>query len=100
MSPRIVAAIAAGTAPADLTVTSLAKALSYSWAEQEQKIGLAGQDPANAYPLDADADRVSKPKIRSVWPGNFLEFLGNASKGPNAQKLRGRGGPWLGATDK
>ena len=48
VSPRIVAAIAAGTAPSDLTVTGLAKALPYSWAEQEQKIGLAGQDPANA----------------------------------------------------
>ena len=48
VSPRIVAAIARGTAPADLTVTGLAKALPYSWAEQEQKIGLAGQDPANA----------------------------------------------------
>jgi len=42
VSPRIVAAIAGGTAPADLTVTGLAKALPYSWAEQEQKIGLAG----------------------------------------------------------
>ncbi|MGO9458788.1 MAG: recombinase family protein, partial [Rhodomicrobium sp.] len=48
VSPRIVAAIAGGSAPADLTVTSLAKALPYSWAEQEQKIGLAVQDPANA----------------------------------------------------
>ena len=48
VSPRIVAAIAAGTAPADLTVTGLAKALPYSWTEQEKKIGLAGQDPANA----------------------------------------------------
>ncbi|MGA7323004.1 MAG: recombinase family protein [Rhodomicrobium sp.] len=48
VAPRIVAAIAAGTAPADLTVTGLAKALPYSWAEQEKKIGLAGQGPANA----------------------------------------------------
>ncbi len=48
LSPRIIAAIAGGTAPADLTVTGLAKALPYSWAEQERKIGLAGQDPANA----------------------------------------------------
>ncbi len=29
----------AGTAPADLTVTGLAKALPYSWAEQESRIG-------------------------------------------------------------
>ena len=36
VSPRIIAAIVDGTAPADLTVTGLAKALPYSWAEQEQ----------------------------------------------------------------
>jgi hypothetical protein len=36
LSPRIIAAIADGTAPADLTVTRLAKALPYSWAEQER----------------------------------------------------------------
>jgi site-specific DNA recombinase len=40
VSPRIIAAIADGTAPAGLTVTGLAKALRYSWAEQEQSIGL------------------------------------------------------------
>jgi hypothetical protein len=33
LSPRIIAAIADGTAPADLTVTGLAKALPYSWVE-------------------------------------------------------------------
>jgi hypothetical protein len=35
-----VSAFVDGTAPADLTVTSLAKALPYSWIEQEQSIGL------------------------------------------------------------
>jgi site-specific DNA recombinase len=40
LSPRIIAAIVDGTAPADLTVTGLAKALPYSWAEQERRIGL------------------------------------------------------------
>jgi site-specific DNA recombinase len=40
VSPRIIAAIVDGTAPANLTVTGLAKALPYSWAEQEQSIGL------------------------------------------------------------
>jgi site-specific DNA recombinase len=40
VSPRIIAAIVDGTAPTDLTVTGLAKALPYSWAEQEQSIGL------------------------------------------------------------
>jgi hypothetical protein len=41
LSPRIIAAIVDGTAPADLTVTSLAKALPYSWAEQEERVGLS-----------------------------------------------------------
>jgi site-specific DNA recombinase len=40
VSPRIIEAIAGGTAPAALTVTGLAKALPYSWAEQERDIGL------------------------------------------------------------
>jgi site-specific DNA recombinase len=38
LSPRIIVAIADGTAPAGLTVSSLAKALPYSWAEQEGAI--------------------------------------------------------------
>jgi site-specific DNA recombinase len=40
LSPRIIAAIVDGTAPMDLTVTGLAKALPYSWGEQERSIGL------------------------------------------------------------
>jgi site-specific DNA recombinase len=40
VSPRIVTAIADGTGPADLTVTALAKALPYSWTEQEQGVGM------------------------------------------------------------
>jgi site-specific DNA recombinase len=39
LSPRIIAAIVDGTAPADLTVTGLAT-LPYSWIEQEQRVGL------------------------------------------------------------
>jgi site-specific DNA recombinase len=38
LSPCIIAAI---VAPADLTVTGLAKAVPYSWAEQEERIGLS-----------------------------------------------------------
>ena len=41
LSPRIVAAIVDGTAPTDLTVTGLARALPYSWGEQERSIGLS-----------------------------------------------------------
>jgi site-specific DNA recombinase len=38
LSPRLVAAIIDGTAPADLTATSLARALPHSWAEQERRL--------------------------------------------------------------
>jgi site-specific DNA recombinase len=40
VSPRIISAIVEGTAPAALTVTGLARALPYSWAEQEHSVGL------------------------------------------------------------
>ncbi len=40
VSPRIISAIIDGTAPADLTVTGLAKALPHSWAEQDRSVGL------------------------------------------------------------
>jgi hypothetical protein len=36
----MIAAIVDGTAPADLTVTGLAKTLLYSWCEQERSIRL------------------------------------------------------------
>ena len=38
LSPRIVSGILDGTAPANLTVTQLARALPYSWAEQERRL--------------------------------------------------------------
>ena len=40
VSPRIIDAIANGSAPAHLTVTSLTSALSHSWAQQELKLGI------------------------------------------------------------
>jgi hypothetical protein len=40
VSPRIVEAIANGSAPADLTVTTLARALPHGWAAQEHKFGI------------------------------------------------------------
>jgi site-specific DNA recombinase len=40
VSPRIVEAIANGSAPADLTVTSLTSALPRSWAKQEKRYGV------------------------------------------------------------
>ncbi|MGZ3322058.1 MAG: recombinase family protein [Xanthobacteraceae bacterium] len=39
VSPRIVSALLEGTAPADLTLTKLARALPYCWAEQERRVG-------------------------------------------------------------
>jgi DNA invertase Pin-like site-specific DNA recombinase len=51
-SPGILAGIVEGTAPPDLTVTGLAKAVSYSWAEQQRcftaktsSIGRSKRDP-------------------------------------------------------
>ena len=43
VSPRIIAAILDGTAPAGLTATALARALPWSWAEQERQV--VGQLP-------------------------------------------------------
>ena len=40
LSPRIVSGLLDGTAPADLTLTALARALPWSWAEQERRLGL------------------------------------------------------------
>jgi site-specific DNA recombinase len=38
VSPRIVSALLDGTAPADLTLSKLARALPYCWADQEQRV--------------------------------------------------------------
>ncbi len=38
LSPRIIAAIVDGTAPADMTVTGLARALPHRWSEQDERI--------------------------------------------------------------
>jgi site-specific DNA recombinase len=40
LSPRIVSAVLDGTAPAELTITALARALPWSWPEQERRLGL------------------------------------------------------------
>src|SRR5262249_36441210 len=39
VSPRIVSSPPDGTAPADLTLTKLARALPYCWADQERRVG-------------------------------------------------------------
>jgi hypothetical protein len=50
LSPRIIAAIVDGTAPADLTVTGLAKALPYSWPSRRRGLDshCRGLVPASA----------------------------------------------------
>jgi site-specific DNA recombinase len=40
LSPRIVSGLLDGTAPADLTIMALARALPWSWTEQERRLGL------------------------------------------------------------
>jgi site-specific DNA recombinase len=40
LSPRVIEAIAEGWAPADLTVTRLARNLPLSWTEQEEQFGI------------------------------------------------------------
>jgi site-specific DNA recombinase len=40
LSPRIVSGLLNGTAQAGLTITALARALPWSWAEQERRLGL------------------------------------------------------------
>ena len=40
LSPRIVSGLLDGTAPAGLTITALARALPWSWADQERRLGL------------------------------------------------------------
>jgi site-specific DNA recombinase len=51
LSPRIVSALLDGTAPADLTITALARALPWSWAEQERRLGLPCDRPPQP-PID------------------------------------------------
>src|SRR5215204_2572754 len=51
VSPRIVAALIDGSAPADLTITALAKALPYSWAEQERRLGLSRPVDGQSLPV-------------------------------------------------
>jgi site-specific DNA recombinase len=42
VSPRIVSALLEGCAPVDLTLTKFVRALPWSWAEQERRVGLHG----------------------------------------------------------
>jgi hypothetical protein len=48
LSPRVLEAIAEGRAPADLTVTRLARNLPLTWADQEKQLGF--DDPIHVSP--------------------------------------------------
>jgi hypothetical protein len=61
VSPRIIAAIVDGTAPADLTVTRLARRLPCSWAEQGRDVAIATETE-----LTWIAHTVKKPPAPSV----------------------------------
>jgi DNA invertase Pin-like site-specific DNA recombinase len=58
LSPRIIAVIVDGTAPPDLTITGLAKALPYSWAEQERRIRFVKRPVAS---ITTQAEDCSEP---------------------------------------
>jgi hypothetical protein len=52
VSPRIVSALLDGTAPADLTLAKLARALPYCWAEQERRVGPSGPFTSISEPVN------------------------------------------------
>jgi site-specific DNA recombinase len=49
VSPRIVSGLLDGTAPAGLTITALARALPWSWAEQERRFGFTATDELRSH---------------------------------------------------
>jgi hypothetical protein len=55
VSPRIVSNILDGTAPTGLTITALARALPWSWAEQERRLGM----PYDAHALTQQQSSAS-----------------------------------------
>jgi hypothetical protein len=66
VSPRIVSSILEGTAPAGLTITALARALPWSWAEQERRLALpcderARRSSGTRLPLNGGGHALSDP---------------------------------------
>jgi DNA invertase Pin-like site-specific DNA recombinase len=59
LSPRIVSGLLDGTAPAGLTSTALARALPWSWAEQERRLGLHALTPhaGNSFEVELSIQR-------------------------------------------
>jgi site-specific DNA recombinase len=48
VSPRVVSSILEGTGPAGLTITRLARALPWSWAEQERRLALPSAEHSSS----------------------------------------------------
>jgi site-specific DNA recombinase len=63
VSPRIISKILDGTAPAALTITALARALPWSWAEQERRLGLPC-DPTGLFANRYSASLLNGERMR------------------------------------
>src|SRR5262249_39802374 len=61
VSPPIVSALLEGTAPADLTLIKLARALPYSWAEQERRVGTSASSAAHRHHFSAREQPIAQP---------------------------------------
>jgi hypothetical protein len=88
VSPRTIAAIADETAPADLTVTGLAKRLPYSWDGQEQRIGLS-QYSGSQTGLGLISNQSALPQ-NGNWKTASRDWRGIAAPGRIFRKLPSR----------
>ena len=61
VSPQIVASIIDRSAPADLTVTALAKALPFSWTDQERRVARSDAGRSHRWPDGASANQRALP---------------------------------------
>jgi hypothetical protein len=97
VSPRIVAALLDGTAPADLTLTKLARALPYCWAEQERRVGtsaqfhcFSGASPAMSAAPALPPKAGSPPILLCQVPGVDIKGCANStSDSSSATTLQG-----------
>jgi site-specific DNA recombinase len=64
VSPRIVSALLESTAPADLTLTELARALPYSWADQERMSSKLGFISVANSRVISDLNAIRRPCAR------------------------------------
>jgi hypothetical protein len=69
LSPRIVSALLNGTAPADLTLARLSRALPYSWAEQEQRVKAIKRSAVNEAAFITPCRRRTSKRLRPAAHG-------------------------------